>query len=725
MRIAFIPCIVRGARAFGSLQLLHTGAQHRGGNDILMGMTSTVTPPIAHRIPTERTLHGTKLQDDYAWLRDVENPEVVAYLEAENAYTEAMTAGHAAQRELLYAEMLSHVQQTDESVPYRDRGWWYWTRTEEGKQYAIHLRRADSPDAAPQVLLDGNQLAEGQSFMAVGDMDVSDSGHLLAYTVDFKGFRQYALRLRDLRSGTEMDFTAERVGSVCWAADSATLFYTVEDEVQKRQYQLWRYSCITGDKTLVLEEPDERFNLAVSRTRDGAYLLLDSSSHITSEVSFLAADQPLGQWQIVMPRVEDVEYDVEHREGYWIIRSNDKGRDCRAYTRPVDMTHSLDADLEVELIPHRAGIMLEAVDVFASFVIACEREQGLPHLRIHRFANPRQLTPAGEISFPDPTYSAYPGYNAEFDVTHFRYAYQSLVAPASVFEYDLETGRSTLLKQQPVPGGFDKSLYATERVWAVASDGVRVPISLVYRKDRFARGSNPLYVYGYGSYGYALPIGFNANRLSLLDRGVVMAYAHIRGGGDMGETWHDAGKMLSKRNTFTDFICCVRHLTASGYGDPARVAIEGGSAGGLLMGAVVNLQPAMFRAVISHVPFVDVMNTMLDPTLPLTIPEYEEWGDPNQAEYFAYMLSYSPYDNLKSGSYPAMLVKTSLHDSQVMYWEPAKYVARLRTLKTDDRPLLLWINMNAGHGGASGRYDHLKEIAFDYAFLLDQLGVHL
>ena len=579
---------------FGSPCQRPAGTQSRGGNDILMGMTTTATPPIARRIPTERTLHGTTLQDDYAWLREAENPEVLAYLEAENAYTEAMTAGQAAQRELLYGEMLSHVQQTDESVPYRDRGWWYWTRTEEGKQYAIHLRRADSKDAAPQVLLDGNQLAEGQSFMAVGDMDISDCGHLLAYTVDFKGFRQYALRLRDLRTGAELDFTDERVGSVCWAADSATLFYTVEDEVQKRQYQLWRYSRTTGEKSLVLEEPDERFNLAVSRTRDGAYLLLDSSSHITSEVRYLAADQPLSQWQIVEPRVDDVEYDVEHRCGYWIIRSNDQGRDCRAYTRPVGGDRSQDA----ELIPHRAGIMLEAVDVFASFLIACEREQGLPHLRIHRFADPRQLTPAGEISFPDPTYSAYPGYNAEFDVTRFRYAYQSLVAPASVFEYDLETGQSTLLKQQPVPGGFDMSLYATERVWAVAGDGVRVPISLVYRRDRFARGTNPLYVYGYGSYGYALPIGFNANRLSLLDRGVVMAYAHIRGGGDMGETWHDAGKMLCKRNTFTDFVSCVEHLTASGYGDPTRVAIEGGSAGGLLMGAVVNLQPELFRAVI-------------------------------------------------------------------------------------------------------------------------------
>lgn len=690
-------------------------------------MTTQVQPPVARKIPTSRTLHGVTLTDDYAWLRDSENPEVIAYLEAENAYAEAVTAPLADLREQLYQEMLSHIQQTDESVPYRDRCWWHWTRTEEGRQYAIHLRRRDTPDSAPQpepeIVLDGNALAVGHPFFAIGDMDISDSGQLLAWTVDHTGFRQYALRLRNLSTSADLDFTRPRVGSVCWAADSQTLFFTVEDEIQKRQHQLWRFSLATGEETLVFEEPDERYNLSLSRTRDGRYLLLHIGSHITSELRFLAADQPLDEWQIILPRIEDVEYDVDHRDGHWLIRSNDRGRDCRLFAR-----HVTGSDAETELLPHRPGIMLESVEVFASFLVACERENGLPHLRIHRFAGSgstdlSQLAFAGEIAFPDPTYSAYPAANAEFDATHFRYAYQSLTAPASVYDYSLATGVSTLLKQQPVPGGFDKSLYTSERIWATAADGTRVPISLVYRRDRFLPGQNPLHVYGYGSYGYALPIGFSANRLSLLDRGLVMAWAHIRGGGDLGETWHDAGKMLVKENTFTDFNTCVRHLLATGYGDPSRVAIEGGSAGGLLMGAVVNLDPALFRVVVSHVPFVDVMNTMLDPTLPLTVPEYEEWGDPNQPEYFHTMLGYSPYDNLKPGSYPAMLVKTSLHDSQVMYWEPAKYVARLRTLKTDSRPLLFHINMTAGHGGASGRYDYLREIAFDYAFLLQELSL--
>ncbi len=438
----------------------------------------------------------------------------------------------------------------------------------------------------------------------------------------------------------------------------------------------------------------------------------------------LPADAPTGEFQLIAARQDDQEYSVDHRHGLWFIRTNDRGRNFRLVTAPVATPAR---EHWTELIPHRDGIMLEDVDLFAGFFVACEREDGLPRLRIWRLAGDGfQASPIGEIAFPEPAYSANPHVNRIFDTATFRYAYQSLVSPSSVFEYDIASGASTLLKQLEIPGGFDRTLYASERVHAIAPDGVQVPVSLVYRKDKFQKdkrgpGKNPLYVYGYGSYGYSLPLGFGASRLSLLDRGIVMAYAHIRGGGDLGEPWHDAGKMLVKRNTFTDFVAAVEHLTAQGYGDPARVAIEGGSAGGLLMGAVVNLRPDLFRAVVSHVPFVDVMNTMLDASLPLTVPEYEEWGDPNQETYFRYMLSYSPYDNLKPGSYPSMLVKTSLHDSQVMYWEPAKYVARLRTLKTDNNPLLLVTNMKAGHGGASGRYDYLKEIAFDYAFILREL----
>jgi oligopeptidase B len=472
---------------------------------------------------------------------------------------------------------------------------------------------------------------------------------------------------------------------------------------------------------LVYQDDDERFNLAAGRTRDGKYIVVESASHTTSEVRVLRADEPAGNLSLIASREDEHEYSVDHRNGLWFIRTNDRGRNFRLVTAPVATPGR---DYWTERIAHRDAVMLENVDLFAGFFIACEREDGLPRLRLWKFsADSAEAAPAGEIAFPEPAYSAYPHINRVFDATTFRYAYQSLVTPSSVYEYGVATGASTLLKQLEVPGGFDRTLYASERIRAKASDGVEVPVSIVYRKDMREPGTNPLYVYGYGSYGYSLPLGFNSNRLSLLDRGVVMAYAHIRGGGDMGEPWHDAGKMLVKRNTFTDFIACVEHLTTHGYGDSKCVAAEGGSAGGLLMGAIVNMRPDLFRSIVSHVPFVDVMNTMLDASLPLTVPEYEEWGDPNDEKYFKYMLSYSPYDNLLAASYPAMLVKTSLHDSQVMYWEPAKYVAKLRTLKTDSHPLLLVTNMEAGHGGASGRYDYLKEVALDYAFVLKELGV--
>jgi oligopeptidase B len=714
-------------------------------------MNENPQPPIARKDHKETALHGAVLTDDYAWLRDKENPEVTAYLEAENAYAEAVMKPLDGLRESLYQEMLSHIKQTDVSVPFRDGDWWYLTHTEEGLQYAIHCRkpwidketlgapglnsetwetsRFKSDDAHnEQVILDGNQLAEGHAFFAIGATDISLDGRWLAYTTDTTGFRQYTLHIKDLATGETLPGVVERVGSVVWAADNRTLFYTVEDEEQKRQYQFWRHTCGGQDKSvgtphsadvLVYQDGDERFNLGAGRTRDGKFIVLESASHITTESWVLPADEPEGQFTLITPRDGEHEYSIDHRKGLWFIRTNDRGRNFRLVTAPVATPGR---DHWTELIPHRDNVMIEEVDLFADFFISCERVDGLPRLRVGRFqGDGPAFTPAGEISFPEPAYSAQPHINRIFDTPTFRYAYQSLVTPASVYEYDVATDASTLLKQLEIPGGFDRTLYASERIHAAAPDGVQVPVSLVYRKDMREPGQNPLYVYGYGSYGYALPLSFSSSRLSLLDRGVVMAYAHIRGGGDLGKPWHDAGKMLFKRNTFTDFIAAVEHLTAARYGDPARVAIEGGSAGGLLMGVVVNLKPELFRAVLSHVPFVDVMNTMLDATLPLTVGEYEEWGNPNDSAYFSYMLSYSPYDNLRATSYPAMLVKTSLHDSQVMYWEPAKYVAKLRTLKTDSNDLLLVTNMQAGHGGSSGRYDYLKEIAFDYAFLLREL----
>ncbi len=685
------------------------------------------TPPVARKQHTETQLHGIALTDDYAWLRDKQNPEVTAYLEAENAYADEDLAPLAGLRDELYREMLSHIKQTDVSVPFRDGDWWYYTRTEEGLQYGIHCRKrggAAGPDAdaAEQVVLDGNAMAKGLAFFAVGDTDISDDGRWLAYTTDTTGFRQYTLHIKDLETGETLPDEVERVGSVVWAADNSTLFYSVEDEQQKRQFQLWRAGGRQlKESVLVHEDGDERFNLGAGRTRDGKFIVMELASHITTESWFLPADKPEGEFTVIAPREDDHEYSIDHRNGLWYIRTNDRGRNFRLVTAPVALPGR---ENWTERIAHRSDVMLEEIDLFAEFFVACEREDGLPRLRLWNFfGDGPESALLSEIVFPEPAYSAHPHVNRIFETTLFRYGYQSLVSPSSVYEYDLVDGASRLLKEVEVPGGFDRTLYASERVHATAPDGVKVPVSIVYRRDKREPGRNPLYVYGYGSYGYSLPLNFSSNRLSLLDRGVVMAYAHIRGGGDLGEPWHDAGKMLVKRNTFTDFIASVEHLTANGYGDPARVAIEGGSAGGLLMGAVSNMRPEVFRAVVSHVPFVDVMNTMLDASLPLTVPEYEEWGDPNQEEYFRYMHRYSPYDNLKAMAYPAMLVKTSLHDSQVMYWEPAKYVAKLRTLKSDGNVLLLVTNMQAGHGGASGRYDYLKEIALDYAFVLRELGI--
>jgi oligopeptidase B len=571
-------------------------------------------------------------------------------------------------------------------------------------------------------VLDVNRLAEGQAFMSIGAMSVSPDGWKLAYSTDNTGFRQYTLHVRDLKTGADLPDTAERVGSLAWAADSHTLFYTTEDEVTKRQDHLFRHRLgdPATDDAVIYEERDERFNLGVGKTRDGKYLLMEAGSHTTTEYSYLSADTPGGVFLVIAPREDEHEYYVDHRNGLFYIRTNDQGKNFRVVTVPVDAGGREDW---VELIPEDKESPLEDFDIFDSFCVSSRRRLGLTTLTVQPLSDGRQLGEAKEISFPEPTYTAQGHINREFVTGKFRYSYQSLVSPASVYDYDVKAGTSELLKQQEVPGGFDSSRYASDRVWATAPDGVNIPVSVVYRREPFKKdSSNPLYVYGYGSYGYPLPVGFSPARLSLLDRGVVLAYAHIRGGGEMGDPWHDAGKMMVKRNTFTDFIASVEQLVTQGYGSKDKVAIEGGSAGGLLMGAVVNERPDLFRVVLSHVPFVDVMNTMLDASLPLTVAEYEEWGNPNEPEAFAYMRSYSPYDNLKEGDYPAMLVKTSLNDSQVMYWEPAKYVAKLRTLKKNNTPLLLHINMEAGHGGASGRYDYLKEIAFDYAFLLKELG---
>ena len=472
-----------------------------------------------------------------------------------------------------------------------------------------------------------------------------------------------------------------------------------------------------GKDDLVYEEKDERFTVGAGKSRSDKYIFLQIGSHTTSEARYLDASDPKGEWKLVAPREQGIEYYPDHHGDEFLIRTNDKGRTFRLVSAPVSAPGK---ENWKEIVPTRPDVMLNDIEVFEDFYTLVERENGLPQLTIVKFADGSKQ----RITYPEPVYTASVQVNREYKTKMLRYAYQSLVTPASVFDYDVEKHTSTLLKQTEVPGGYDPAKYQSERVWATAKDGVKVPISLVYRKDlKKADGSNPLYVYAYGSYGIILPVTFGSSRLSLLDRGVVMAFAHIRGGGDMGKPWHDAGRMMNKMNTFTDFIACTEYLVANKYGSRDKIAIEGGSAGGLLMGAVTNLRPDLFRAVVSHVPFVDVMNTMLDASLPLTVGEYEEWGNPNEKAAYDYMVKYSPYDNLKKGAYPALLVKTSFNDSQVMYWEPAKYVAKLRTLKTDKNVLLLKTNMAAGHGGSSGRYDHLKEIAFDYAFMLTQLGI--
>jgi oligopeptidase B len=672
-------------------------------------------PPAAPRIPHESTVHDERLVDDYHWLRDKQNPEVAAYLEAENRYADAVMRPTEGLQHALYEEMLGHIRQTDMAVPYRYGGYWYYSRTEEGLQYPIYCRKAGSLEGGEQVILDVNELARDQAFMAVGAMAVSDDGNLLAYSTDNVGFRQYVLRVKDLRTGELYPERIEKTGSVAWAADNRTLFYTVEDHA-KRQYRLYRHLLgSTEADTLIYEEQDERFNLEVERSRSRRYLFLSIGSHTTSEWRFLEAARPASEWNLVAARVQDVEYDLDHHEDRFLIRVNDRGRNFRLVAAPAGDPRPENWE---ELVPHRPEVMLAGVEAFQNFYVRYERENALPHLTVTDFRS----GVSHRIAFPEPVYSVQPGQNREYETGLYRYAYQSLVTPNSVYDYDVERRTSTLLKRQETPG-YDASLYHSERLWAAAGDGPKVPVSIVYRKDFRRDGRHPLLLYAYGSYGASVPANFNSNWLALLDRGFAVALAHIRGGGELGKPWHDQGRMLNKKNTFTDFIACAEFLIARQYTSAGRLAIQGGSAGGLLLGVVVNLRPDLFRVVISKVPFVDVTNTMLDPDLPLTVPEYEEWGNPNLKEEYDYIRSYSPYDNLKEGRYPAMLVKTSFHDSQVMYHEPAKYVARLRTLKRDRNLLLLKTNMAAGHGGASGRYEFLREIAFDYAFLLAQMGM--
>jgi oligopeptidase B len=692
------------------------------GGFLLTGASPLPTPPVAPRKDHTQLWHGRTFVDPYYWLREKGSPDVVKYLEAENAYTEATTADLKTFSEALYEEMLGRIKQTDLSVPTREGRFYYYRRTVEGQQYPIRCRKPAGPDgafreAAPEeVLLDQNEMAKGLAFLSVGAFEVSDDDTRLAYSTDTTGFRQYKLYVKDLKTGGVQGPLAERVTSVTWAADDRTLFYVTEHAVTKRPDTLWRLE-LGGQPAKVHEERDELFSIGVGRTKDKKFVVLGSRSTDTWDRWLLSAATPGGALRLLLPREKGHKYDVEHRDGTLYIRTNKDAKNFRLVTAPLADPSPASWKPFVE---HRPDVLLEDVEVFKDFVVLQEKQAGLNRLRVHAFSDGRWK----EVAFPEPVYTAFASGTPEFDSKRLRYNYQSLTTPSSVYDYDMEVGTSVLLKREEVLGGFDPGRYATERLWATARDGVKVPISIVYPKGFARDGKAPLWLYAYGSYGFGSAATFDSRRLSLLDRGIPFAIAHIRGGNEMGEAWHDDGMLMKKKNTFFDFIDCAEYLVREKWTAPDRLLIEGGSAGGLLMGAVTNERPDLFRAVHAAVPFMDVMNTMMDASLPLTVGEYLEWGNPSEKAAFDYMLSYSPYDNLAKKSYPAILVTTSYNDSQVMYWEPAKYVANLRTLKVDSNPLVFKTKIQpAGHGGASGRYDALKDRSFEVAWMLKQVGI--
>lgn len=683
---------------------------------------AAVDPPVAPRKEHVQTWHGKQYGDPYYWLREKGTPAVEQYLEAENAYTEAMTAGLKPFTEALYAEMLGRIKQTDMSVPTRNGKYYYYGRTVEGLQYPIRCRKAADANgeldeaATEEVLLDQNEMAKGMKFLSIGLFEVSDDDTTLLYSTDSTGYRQYQLFRKDLATGKVEGPLAERVTNAAWAADNATVFYVTEDAVTKRSDTLWRIDAGAAPQR-VTEEKDPLYDLRLERTRDRKFIVIASTATDTWESRVLDAGKPRGEFKVVLPREKGHKYDVDHRDGLFYIRTNRNARNFRIVTAPV-------ADPSPAswkpFLDHDKDVLVSGIDLFRDFAVVSDKKAGLNRLRIYDFSTKKWR----EMSFPEPVYMLWPAGTPEYTSVKFRYSYQSFTTPPSIFDVEMASGASTLLKRQEVLGGYDAAKYASERLWATARDGAKVPISIVYRKDVKRDGKAPLLLYGYGSYGFGQSAFFDARRLSLLDRGVVFALAHVRGGNEMGEAWHDDGMLMKKKNTFFDFVDIADYLVKNKWTSKDRLIIEGGSAGGLLMGAVVNLRPDLFKAVHASVPFVDVMNTMMDPNLPLTVGEYLEWGNPNEKAAFDYMMSYSPYDNLRKGAYPAILVTTSYNDSQVMYWEPAKYVAKLRTLKTDKHDLLLKCRMQpAGHGGASGRYDALRDKAFEYAWMLGQVGI--
>ncbi|MFI7455326.1 S9 family peptidase [Nonomuraea sp. NPDC049714] len=679
---------------------------------------SSNTPPVAKKVPAERTHHGDTVIDEYAWLTNKEDPDTIAYLEAENAFLKERTAHLADLQEQVFQEIKGRTQETDLSVPSRKGGWWYFSRTEEGKQYAISCRVPADGDAPPeitvgerleheQVILDGNELAGDSPFFSVGTSSITPDGTMLAYSTDFTGDERFTLRFKNLTTGEQLPDVIEGIFyGGAWSADGSVFFYTRVDDAW-RPFQVYRHTLGTEEDVLVYEETDERYWVGIGLTRSERYLVLGAGSKITSEVSILDAADPTGEFQVVRPRKTGVEYGVEHAGDFFYVLHNDGARNFELATAPLD-----DPSAWTPLIEHRDDTRLLEIDAFAGHAVVHFRRDGLTGLRVL----PYEDQPAYEIDFPETLYDVGPAGNPEFVTNRLRLAYTSMVTPASLYDYDLATHELILLKRKPVLGGYDPGDYEQFREWATAEDGTEIPISIVKRKD--AGRPAPTVLYGYGSYETSIDPGFSVPRLSLLDRGFVFAVAHVRGGGEMGRRWYDEGKLTQKKNTFTDFVAAARHLKRSGWS--SEVIARGGSAGGLLMGAAVNLAPEEFAGVVAEVPFVDALNTILDPSLPLTVIEWDEWGDPlHNADVYAYMKSYTPYENVDDRAYPPILAITSLNDTRVMYHEPAKWIARLRAT-AHGGPFLLKTEMGAGHGGRSGRYDAWREEAFALSWIIER-----
>lgn len=683
----------------------------------LMNMIGKNIPaPQATQKPKELTIHGDTRMDPYYWLNDRDNPEVIAYLNEENEYLDTVMAHTKPFQEKLYNEMIGRIQQTDMSVPYKDNGYYYITRYEEGQEYPIYSRRKGTMNDPEEIMLDVNALAKGFDFYAIGGRSVSPDNRYLVYGEDTLSRRIYTLRVKDLTTGKMLsDVIPNTAGGAAWASDNKTFFYVTKDETL-RNNKIWKHvlgTPVQQDK-LIYEEADPTYTTFIYKTKSKKYLVIGSYSTLSQEYRILQADQPDGAFKIFQPRKRGLEYGIDHYQDFWYVRTNKDALNFRLMKTPESATSE---DHWEELIPHRKDVLLEGMEVFQSFLVLSERKAGLTQIRI--------IPNQGEehyLKFDEEAYVAGVSVNPEFETDLLRFNYQSMTTPNTTYDYNMRSREKTLLKQQEVLGGFNPADYKSERIMVKARDGVQVPVSIVYHKNTPVDGTSPCLLYGYGSYGYSMDPGFSLTRLSLLNRGFVYAIAHIRGGEEMGRQWYEDGKLLKKKNTFTDFIDAGKHLVENKYADPKRLFAMGGSAGGLLMGAVMNMQPDMWAGIVAAVPFVDVVTTMLDESIPLTTGEFDEWGNPKDKEYYEYIKSYSPYDNVRATAYPPLLVTTGLHDSQVQYWEPAKWVARLREMKTDDNPLLLHTNMDAGHGGASGRFKQFKETAMQYAFLIDLSG---